>query len=104
MLVEVFAGSAEPLTWRGAAARLVEAGYLQSIAPGELRLVRRTVENMVRAGELARVGEVAVSGSRRPMVLFSLPVAPPSLAAEVEPWELLAGALWARRPGPDGLE
>lgn len=36
-------------------------------SPAEVRLVRRTVENMARSGELERVGRVPVPGSAKPM-------------------------------------
>jgi len=104
MLVDVFTRSAEPLTWRVAAAHLVEARHLPSVAPGELRLIRRTVENMARSGELAHLGQVRVDGSRRPMSLYGLRAARASGTSGTEPWELLAVALWKGAVGPDDAD
>ena len=58
-------GADAPGTWRDAAAWLArERGAV--LGPAELRLVQRTLENMVRAGELAPVAErVSVPGARR---------------------------------------
>ena len=41
------------------------------VTPAESRLVRKTVENMVRAGELEARGFVRVSGSNRPMAIYT---------------------------------
>jgi len=38
--------------------------------PSELRLVRKTVENMAAAGELERAGRVRVPGSAKPMTAY----------------------------------
>lgn len=41
-------------------------------APGEVLLVRRTVENMVRVGELVKVGIVKEAGSRIHRAIYEL--------------------------------
>lgn len=61
----------QPLTWRHALEQLGRLGLVNPAAPSEARLVRRTVENMRRAGELAPVAQVKVQGSRRPMVAYA---------------------------------
>lgn len=57
-------------TWRDLAQALADAGLIDMAAPGEVRLVRRTVVNMVRAGELAAQGEVRRAWSRRPLKVY----------------------------------
>ncbi|RZI81094.1 MAG: hypothetical protein EOP38_20505 [Rubrivivax sp.] len=59
-LVEVVA-----LTWRDCAARLPHV---------DAQTVRRTFENLMRAGKLERAGHVKVPGSRRPMLACRLPM------------------------------
>ena len=51
------------LTWRDIAARMPHINADS---------VRRSFENLLRAGRLARVGPVKVPGSRRPMLACSL--------------------------------
>lgn len=41
-------------------------------APGEVLLVRRTVENMVRVGELVKVGSAKEAGSRIHRAIYEL--------------------------------
>lgn len=60
------------LTWRELAAELHALGLLHVDAPSELRMLRRTVCNMVQAGELAPVAAVRVPGSRRAMTAYRL--------------------------------
>lgn len=43
---------------------------LSSASPADVRLVRKTVENMALAGELERVGTVRVQGVCRPMTRY----------------------------------
>ena len=57
-------------TWRDLARALADAGLIDMAAPSEVRLVRRTVVNMVRAGELAAQGEVRRAWSRRPLKVY----------------------------------
>jgi len=45
---------------------------------------RQTVKDMARAGELQRVGQARVEGSRRPMTTY-LPASPPEPAARQAP-------------------
>lgn len=54
-------------TWRDLAADLHGQGVINAGAPSELLMVRRTVENMARRGELRAAQPVRVPGSRRPM-------------------------------------
>jgi hypothetical protein len=58
-------------TWRDLGEQLQRQGLVNLSAPSEARLVRRTVVNMVQAGELARVGDRPVAGSRRPMAAYA---------------------------------
>jgi hypothetical protein len=72
------------LTWKRAAEHLGYAG-------GELRLVRDTMNNMVRTGELERVARERVPGVRRPMTVYapaerSAPSAAPALDAVLRGW------------------
>ena len=60
----------QTLTWRDALEHLGRLGLVNPAAPSEARLVRRTVENMRSAGELAPAAQVRVQGSRRPMVAY----------------------------------
>ena len=57
-------------TSRDLAAELAGRGLIDLAARAEVRLVRKTAENMACRGELRRVGTVAVPGSRRPMVAY----------------------------------
>ena len=58
------------LTWRDLARALEALGLINTAAPGEMLLVRRTVENMVRVGALPVVGEARRAWSRRPVKLY----------------------------------
>jgi hypothetical protein len=58
------------LTWRDLARALELLGLINTAAPGEMLLVRRTVENMVRTGALPVVGEAKRAWSRRPVKLY----------------------------------
>ncbi len=95
-----------PGTWRDAAAWLArERGA--ALAPAELRLVRRTLENMVRAGELAPVAErVCVPGVRRRLQAYVWVLEQPAAAgrgadAPGAPGALLA-AWFGLAAGPVG--
>nr|WP_316642867.1 hypothetical protein [uncultured Roseateles sp.] len=61
------------MTWRDAAQALQGQGLVNTQAPGEARLVKKTMENMVQAGQLQRVGSVTVPGSRRQMAAYARP-------------------------------
>lgn len=61
----------QPTTWRSAAVALHERGVLSLHSPSELRLVRNTLLNMTRAGELQVCGHAPVPGVRRPMALYA---------------------------------
>ena len=58
-------------TWR----EVLPACPVNVASPAEVMLVRRTVENMVRAGELVNVGTSREAGSRIARTLYEL--APP---------------------------
>lgn len=58
-------------TWRDALDALARQRLVNPAAPGERRLVQRTVENMRRAGELQPAEPVRVPGSRRPMMGYA---------------------------------
>ena len=62
---------AQGASYLGLAESLARQGMLSLAAPGEVRLVHRTVKNMVQAGELQRVGEVRVAGKRRKLGLYA---------------------------------
>jgi hypothetical protein len=55
-------------TWR----QVLPACPVNATAPAEALLVRRTVENMVRAGELVAVGNSRAAGSRIVRTLYEL--------------------------------
>jgi len=57
---------------------------------------RTTIKDMVRAGDLARVGETHVAGSRRPMALYAPRELAPARA--VDPSKALVSTMctWAR--------
>jgi hypothetical protein len=58
-------------TWHDLALRLEAAGLINTAAPGEMRLVRRAVENMVKAGEAERLpGTARRAWARRPLRLY----------------------------------
>ena len=59
MLVEAFAQQA-PCGWRD----VLPAAQINERSHAEVMLVRRTVENMVQAGDLVRVGSQKPAGSR----------------------------------------
>lgn len=64
-------------------------------APGEVLLVRRTVENMVRAGELVKVGVSRDAGSRVYRSLYELnPEASAPSAPDTPPMVSLTDAMW----------
>lgn len=54
------------VTWRDLVPPMFGA---DRVAPSELKLVRNTYNNALRAGDLVPVGTVAVPGSSRPMTL-----------------------------------
>lgn len=58
-----------PVSWCDIAARVPG---INPAAPSEMKLVRWTVENLSRSGELAKAGNRAVPGSRRPHRLYLL--------------------------------
>lgn len=60
-------------TWHAALEALGLRKLVNPAAPGERKLVRRTVENMVQAGELVPVEPVRVDGSRRPAMGYARP-------------------------------
>lgn len=68
-------------TWR----EVLPACPVNAASPAEALLVRRTVENMVRAGELVRVGNSREAGSRIVRTLYELA---PRAGADVDatPW------------------
>ena len=51
-------------TWRDAAQWLGERRVISPQAPSEVRLVRMTTENLVRAEQLVRVGSFKAEGAR----------------------------------------
>lgn len=55
-------------TWRD----VLPACHVDTSAPSEVLMVRRTVENMVRAGELVKVGNDRQAGSRIVRTLYEL--------------------------------
>lgn len=57
-------------TWHDAARVLAQRAVISLDARAELRLVRCTAENMVRAGELQRVGSTKPAGSRHWHALY----------------------------------
>lgn len=94
MLAQVFGAASEAMTWRAAAAELVAVGHLPSVGASELVMIRRTVENMARSGELMRCGDVRRPGSCRPMATFR--VFAPAEAPAATAWHLMAQALQPR--------
>lgn len=59
-------------TWRDVAAALHRRGVINAEARGEIRLVKKAVENAVQACELQREGgTVRVPGSYRPMTRYA---------------------------------
>ncbi len=58
-------------TWYDALNALGARQLVNPAAPGERKLVRKTVENMVQAGELQKAEPVRVPGSRRPMTGYA---------------------------------
>lgn len=74
---------------------------VNSSSPAEVTLVRRTVENMARAGELVRCGEEKPAGSGVWLAVYEL-AAPPEPADVPQPWggiEVLAEVvnLWPNK-------
>jgi len=80
---------------------LVAAGHLPSLGASELVMIRRTVENMARAGELVHCGHVRQPRSCRPMTAYRLRRAGEAIP-QAESWRLLTDAI---RPtgGGDGI-
>lgn len=98
LLCRVFGAAPEAMTWRAAAAELVAAGHLPSVGASELLMIRRTVENMARAGELVPCGHVRQPGSCRPMTAYQFrPVG--EAGRKGEAWLLLADAMRPRGSG-----
>jgi hypothetical protein len=64
-----------PSTW----AEVLPALPVNVAAPSEVRMVRRTVENMVQAGELVRAGHHKVAGSRVWRMMYELAAEPDSV-------------------------
>jgi predicted DNA repair protein MutK len=91
LLVQVFSQTAEALTWRDAAGRLVAGGHVLSLGASELQAIRRTVDNMANAGELQRVGHVRCAANR-PMTTYRLPAAD-GPAVPLAPWQMLSLAM-----------
>lgn len=59
-------------TWRDVAATLHQRGVINAEARGEVRLVKKAVENAVQARELQpEGGTVRVAGSYRPMTRYA---------------------------------
>lgn len=58
-------------TWRDVAAMLHQRGVINAEARGEVRLVKKAVENAVQARELQRIDSARVPGSRRPMARYA---------------------------------
>lgn len=79
-------------TWLDLARRLEVRGLISTRARSELVLVRNTVFNLARRGELRRVGRLRVPGAMRPMSTFvATPVgvvipAGPELAQVMRSW------------------
>lgn len=93
-LLEVLTDTAA-LHWRAAAQAMhanAQHVAVNPASPADLRLVRKTMCNMARAGELARVGKASVPGSARPMTLFARIERQPSPGAEL--WAAVKG--WGR--------
>lgn len=84
----------EALTWRELATVLHARGLMHVDAPSELRMLRRTVCNMVQAGELAPAVTVAVPGSRRAMTAYRLTTAEGAASAAASLGALMAA--WVR--------
>lgn len=63
-VLEVFALQSEPVPWRVVAEELARRGTIgAALAPGDLRIVRWTVCNCCRSGDLVRDGSVRLQGS-----------------------------------------
>lgn len=91
-LALVFAAASKAMTWHGAADQLVATQVLRSVGPSELKLIRRTVENMARAGELTPCGYACWPGSRRPLTLYRVATAD-DVQRDAEIWVALTHAL-----------
>lgn len=79
-------------TWR----EVLPAVGVNPSAPSEALLVRRTVENMARAGELVRVGSAKTAGSPTWLALYELcerKAPEPEPAPTPEPVARLADAM-----------
>lgn len=62
-VLEVFARQSVPVPWRFVAEELARRGTIgAALAPGDLRIVRWTVGNCCRSGELVRDGSARLPG------------------------------------------
>jgi hypothetical protein len=61
----------DAVTWRDVAAALHQREVINIDAPAEVKLVRKTVENMAMAAQVKKVGSRAVPGSRRAMSTYA---------------------------------
>jgi hypothetical protein len=66
--------STQPATWLDVARQLGQLRVINPAAPAERMLVRDTVFNAARRGELRRIGVLRVQGARRPMSVFGAAV------------------------------
>jgi hypothetical protein len=82
-------GPGARMTWRELASR----------ARVGTRAARHTVNNMVRAGELVRVGPVPTPGCRRPMTTFALATPRANQALTLDAFL----RTWPRTPAPEPL-
>lgn len=66
-VLPALAGESGALTWRDL---VPHVPGVNPASPADVRLVKKTVENMAQAGELERTGQVRVNGACRPMVTY----------------------------------
>lgn len=59
------------VTWRDVAVALHASEVINIDAPAEVKLVRKTVENMAMAAQVKKVGSRVVPGSRRQMSTYA---------------------------------
>lgn len=72
-IAQTFASQAgASFTCRDIVAALQAQGLVHAGSRSERAIVRRTVGNMLAAGELVTAGQRPVVGSKRPMVLYAL--------------------------------
>lgn len=73
-VLEVFALQSEPVPWRFVAEELARRGTIgAALAPGDLRIVRWTVGNCFKRGELVRDGSMPLpSGPGKPAGTYRL--------------------------------